>query len=410
MLRRTALRVGMQTAAGVAVTVLVLAAVAVLVVLHSQYRAQDDLIGGAIARADDVGDPPAGMWLVTLRAGEQAASPGLPTGLPDEDQLRRTAADHVTRTTDRVVGHREYRVRTERYGAQGAVQAVLDLSADHAERSRLLDELLIAGAVGLVLAACMGAWLGRRAVAPMAEALALQRRFVADAGHELRTPLTLLSTRAQLIRRRLHQQAGRAVLESETDSLVRDAGQLASILDDLLLAADPREPTAREPVDLPRLVSHLAGAAQPAADRQGVTVTTATMGDPPPVLGSATSLRRAVTALLDNAIRHARTEVRLSVGTQGGQTVLEVTDDGPGIDVKVLPTIFDRFAATPADGASGGSRRYGLGLALVSEIATRHGGSVSAANTHHAGAIFRLQLPGTTRPRRQENSQNPPPP
>jgi two-component system OmpR family sensor kinase len=408
ILRRTALRIGLQTAAGVAVTVLVLAGVAVLVVLHSQHDAQNNLINAAITQADDVVDPPAGTWLIVRRGAQQAASPGLPAGLPDDDQLRRTLVDHASRTADDVVGGREYLVRTEPYGAGGAIQVVLDLRADHAERSRLLEALLVAGSLGLLLAAGGGAWLGRRAVAPLAEALALQRRFVADAGHELRTPLTLLSTRAQLIRRRLRQDADPAALKSDVDSLVRDAALLASILDDLLLTADPREHAARESVDLPELIGEAADAAQPAADRKGVTLITEVVTGPPPVTGSSASLRRAVTALLDNAVRHARTEVRLAIGVHRKEVFLDVTDDGPGVDPDVLHTLFDRFAAGPAEGTGADRRRYGLGLALVSEIAGRHGGSVSAANTAHGGATFRLALPVPPRMRHQENSQNSP--
>ncbi len=100
--------------------------------------------------------------------------------------------------------------------------------------------MLVAGGLGLVLAVLAGAWFARRAVRPLAAALALQRRFVADASHELRTPLTLLSTRTQLLRRHLRRGADADELTGEVDGVVTDARQLADILDDLLLAADTR--------------------------------------------------------------------------------------------------------------------------------------------------------------------------
>ncbi|MFJ8816633.1 sensor histidine kinase [Amycolatopsis thermoflava] len=399
VLRRTAWRVGLQTAAAVAVTVAVLGAVASLVVLRSQHHAEDQLVRSAIDQADDVGDPPAGTWLVVLDGERRSATPGLPAGLPGEADLRQTAQDHLARSSDVHAGGREYRLRTEPF-RDGAIQVVLDLRGEHEERERLVQALLIAGSAGLVLAALAGAWLGRRAVAPLAAALALQRRFVADAGHELRTPVTLLSTRAQLIRRRLRKGGDPAALASEADELVRDAGVLAGVLDDLLVAADPREPPADQ-LDLGRLADEAAGAARAEARARAVVVRTETSRAP--VTGSEVSLRRAVTALLDNAIRHARREVLVHVAREGRAVVLTVTDDGPGIDESVLPTIFDRFASGPGDGGAGARRRYGLGLALVSEIVARHGGSVTAGNPAAGGARLQVRLPAARFPETTKN-------
>ena len=385
LVRRTMLRVALQSALGVAITVALLCAVAILVVLRSQQDQQASLLDTTIQRADDVTDPPAGVWLVVLRDGVMSASAGLPAGLPDERALRQGTAG----TEDFRVRGREYRVRTERHDDE-VVQAILDLRSAHEERDRLLQALLIAGAAGLVLAALAGAWVGRRSVTPLVAALALQRRFVADAGHELRTPLTLLSTRAQLLRRRLRNSP----LESDVDGLVEDARQLTAILEDLLLAADPRETVPRVPVDLVVLVRRALGAAEPAAREAGVRLEVE--GEPIEVLGYEAGLRRAVNALLDNGIRHARGAVRVTVSRHGHNARIEVVDDGPGIDAAVLPTLFTRFAGTPDRGAR---RRYGLGLALVSEIAARHGGSVSADNPPGGGAAVSLSLPVQTSPK-----------
>ncbi|MET0133854.1 MAG: HAMP domain-containing sensor histidine kinase, partial [Kibdelosporangium sp.] len=262
-----------------------------------------------------------------------------------------------------------------------------DLSAEHATRTRLVEALLLVGAFGLVLAGLTGVWLARRAVAPLAGALALQRRFVADAGHELRTPLTLLSTRAQLIQRSLRRHPQTPV-DSDVDGLVADSRRLAAIVDDLLLSADGTVP--RESVDLGALARAAADSIQPQAEQRHVRVVIA--GETPAtVLGASVRLRRAVDALLDNAVRHARSEVRLTVGRLGGHAVVAVSDDGPGIDPEIRPRLFDRFATTPADRGQGGNRRYGLGLALVSEIAAQHSGSVEVVAGQET--TFRLRLP-----------------
>jgi two-component system OmpR family sensor kinase len=389
LLRRTAMRMGLQSALVVAVAVMVLCGVAVLEVLRDQHADQANLLATTIARADDANDPPEGVWLVLQRGSQRTVGVGIPSGLPSTDDLAATAADGVARDRDVHLSGAEYAVRTQKRG-DTVVQAIMDLRAAHAERGRLLRVLLATGLAGLVLAGVAGAWLGRRAVTPLAEALAMQRRFVADAGHELRTPLTLLSTRAQLLRRRA-RSAGPATLESDVDDLVADAAQLTDLLEDLLLAADPRQEVPRQLVKLTALVRQVVTAAEPAAAERGVRLLVE--GEPVTVTGYEAGLRRALIALLDNGIRHARSTLRIVVGSSGRQVRVDFADDGPGIDPAIMPTMFRRFASGAQERSPGPRRRYGLGLSLVSDIAARHGGSVSAGNGEEGGAILRLLLP-----------------
>lgn len=394
MLRRTATRIGIQAALLVAVTVALLIGAAVMVVLRSQHASDDTLLATSISRADDVTDPPAGVWLIVQGPKGTAASPGLPSGLPDLDALRRTAATGLPVDADLHTAGREYRIKTARSHA-GTIEAALDLRYEHAERDRLIAALVFCGGMGLLLAAGVGAWLGNRAAAPMADALALQRRFVADAGHELRTPLTLLSTRAQLLRRRLQRGPDPQVL-AEVDDLVSDSAHLAAILDDLLLAADPRVgPQEASAVDLAAVAREVVAATTPSASAHSIELHGPPQLQRVPVRGAPVALRRAVTALTDNAVQHARHTVSVTVGVRGNTAVLEVADDGPGIAPDVAARLFERFTST-GHTRPDGTRSYGLGLALVSEIAARHSGQVTADNRPGSGATLRLILPSTS--------------
>ncbi|MQA97938.1 MAG: hypothetical protein GEV11_26230, partial [Streptosporangiales bacterium] len=180
MLRRATRRLGLQIGLGVTIVVVVLSALAVLVVIQGQHQAALTLLGQAVARADDVNDPPAGVWLVVRRPGGQVTTPGLPAGLPDDAALARVAETGETVIGEYRTRHADYQVYTARRG-RDTVQAALDLTANHDERTRLALAMLFCGALGLVLAAASGVWLSRRAVRPMAAALAMQRQFVSDA-------------------------------------------------------------------------------------------------------------------------------------------------------------------------------------------------------------------------------------
>jgi signal transduction histidine kinase len=205
----------------------------------------------------------------------------------------------------------------------------------------------------------------------------------------------LLTTRAQLIRRTLRADTDTdtAPVHVDIDRLVADAHHLTAILEDLLLAVDPRKSQDVDEVSLPTVAAEAVQSAQPLADEHDVTLSVATVGESRPVLGAQAALRRAVTALVDNAIRHAHSEVRVTTTAGGHDVFVDVSDDGPGIAPEMASTLFDRFATSPSDGLTGTRRRYGIGLALVNEIASRHGGSVSVVDTGGPGATLRLRIP-----------------
>ncbi len=403
-MRRAALRLGLQAAAGTLVVLALMITVIGALLVRSAAADENARLAVTAGNADDVIDPPDGMWIVLQTPGTTAASPGLPAGLPLTAALARVAAGGEPENTAVTVDGHDYRVRTQaRTGRQPfQVQVVLNEAPAEAQRAALLRDLCGAGLVGLVLTAVGGVVLGRRAVRPLEAALAVQRRFVADAGHELRTPLTLLSTRVQMLRRKLPRDATASetsasdvtaaqALAPEVDAVVADARRLAAILDDLLLAADPRSTTDGAIVDLAQVVAPAVDAARLGALEAGITVIL-TASCPTPVRGSDAGLHRAVTAVVDNALRHAATRVTVSVHIAGRRAVVEIADDGPGIDAAVLPRVFDRFTTTGA-GRPGVARRYGIGLALVGDVIARHGGTVDARNQPDGGAVFTLSLP-----------------
>jgi signal transduction histidine kinase len=395
------LRLGLQAGLLVVGCLLVVGALGFVVYERAADHAANQLLSDTTNNIDTASEAPPGVRVVVVTPQGRSVSPEMPKGLPDEEQLAATTKDHQTRQADIVRGGDHYTVRTAAVGDR-VTQAVLDRHEADEQRGRILTSLLTAGGAGVVLAGLVAAWLARRTVRPMHDTIAMQRRFVADASHELRTPLTLLSTRAQLLSRRLRRDPRVTdQVMTDVDGVVADTRTLTEILDELLTAADTRGQAEWTTVDLAALVAEVAGAAGPAAEKSGVTLTVPepALLESAPVEGSPASLRRALTALVDNAVTHARSAVTLTVRSSSRRVEVEVSDDGPGIPKDIAPRLFDRFSSlrneAPASPTFEVRRHYGLGLALVADVAANHQGRVAVADRMdgQTGAVFTLVLP-----------------
>jgi signal transduction histidine kinase len=211
------------------------------------------------------------------------------------------------------------------------------------------------------------------------------KRFVADAAHELRSPLAILRTRLELTTHRTEAP----VL---ADRALTDVDRIQTLTTDLLLLArlDAGEPPRDQEVELGQVAAEEAAQTRPRPD---VTVALDIATDVL-VRGSGDQLRRLVANLVDNAVRHATTTVTVRLTADGSQTVLEVTDDGPGIPREHREIVFDRFTRLDQarDRDHGGS---GLGLAIARDIAVAHHGTLSVAPMAgtRPGACLRAVLP-----------------
>lgn len=261
----------------------------------------------------------------------------------------------------------------------------------------LRTTLLVAGVIGVVIAGVAGLVIARRAVAPLGDALARQRRFVADAGHELRTPLTVVHTRAQLIARRMPADDPQRPAMRQ---LLDDSRVLGEIVDELLASAQlTADPASGEPIDVRELLQEVAASTVVLADERAVTLTVIVPADMS-VIGSRTALRRAVTALVDNALGHTPPGgvVDLAAVTAGDRVTLSVTDAGEGLGGSDPDELTRRFARGPRSADGPGGRRFGLGLALVREVATAHGGTLRLGSSASGGVRAEISLPAGLSP------------
>jgi two-component system OmpR family sensor kinase len=223
--------------------------------------------------------------------------------------------------------------------------------------------------------------------------LARQRRFVADASHELRTPLTSVLANLELLAESLHGDQGEAAR-----SALRSSRRMRRLVADLLLLArsDVGRAVPHQPVDLAQVATEAAAELGPLSGEHELTINARAAV----VEGNHDELLRVALNLVENALRHTppgtaigvRTETRDAAsrgGRAGGEALLVVEDDGPGVPPELAPTLFERFVRGAGD--RGGS--FGLGLAIVRVVAASHGGSVVLDHVVPHGARFVVRLP-----------------
>lgn len=395
-LRRTSVRLAIQFALLILLLFALVFGVVFTIVNASLAESTQHLLYDT-SRVDSPRDAPPGVFVAIITNAGTQTSDDAPDGLPDTAAIRQvTQTGHDLEQTKTFSG-RTFTLRTSADDGR-ITQVAVDQREGSEELQRLAIGFLVSGILAVIATALIAAWMARRALKPMADALNLQRRFVTDASHELRTPLTLLSTRAQLVRRGFASggpAASPATVSVGLDEIVQDSQVLTEILEDLLIAADPREVAERKSEDLLQLAADAVNTLQPHATAHQIILrrtgpTEAVIATIAPV-----SIQRLFTALIANALDHATAQVDVEVTRHGNEALIRVIDDGPGFSNGMDEHAFERFAsARQTSGETPRPRHYGLGLALVAEVAARHHGGVRIEKRPSGtGAVVTVRIP-----------------
>jgi two-component system sensor histidine kinase MprB len=325
-----------------------------------------------------------------------------------------------------VVASTHLRVLTEALPrSRGAVQVARPLTEVERALRDILIVLAVVAAAGVALAAALGGFVAHAALAPIrrftrrteeiagspdpVERIAVrgddelarlarsfnatldalersveaQRHLVADASHELRTPIASLRANIQTLEdaNRLPEDE-RAALRAD---VIDELDELTALVGDVVELAHGAKPgRVLDDVRVDRIVRSLA---ERAAGRRAADVHMRLELEPTVVRGEPERVNRAISNLLDNAVKWSPTGGVIEIALRHG--TLEVRDHGPGFAESDLPHVFERFYR--ADGARGmlGS---GLGLAIVRQAAEAHGGWVEASNAPGGGALMRIRF------------------
>ena len=209
-----------------------------------------------------------------------------------------------------------------------------------------------------------------------------QQTFFQNASHELKTPLMAIQGYAEGI------QAGVMDTGSAAEVILAESDRMTELVDELLDISKidmGRQPLTLSEMDVRELLYDSMRAVEPIAAGGGITITPDFPETPVMVSCDDTRLRRAVTNILSNGVRYARSQLRLTCRTDKRHVMIQIQDDGDGIAEADLPHIFDRFYM-------GKSGKSGIGLALTKEIIHLHKGTIRAYNGD-TGAVFEISIP-----------------
>ncbi len=213
------------------------------------------------------------------------------------------------------------------------------------------------------------------------ERLAAIGEIAAEIAHELRNVLQIISASAYVARQ------DPAASLPQIAKIERNARLAFSIVDDLMSLA------RGEPADAaPVLVGELIARARTEMDPEAATWSDDLVPGDLRARAHAGLVARVVHVLYENAIHVSAPRppaIVTRARAEGGRTVIEVQDDGPGVAPEIAPRIFDPLVTGRSDGT-------GLGLAMAKRIVAAHGGSIAlVATTNGTGATFRIELPGS---------------
>jgi signal transduction histidine kinase len=206
------------------------------------------------------------------------------------------------------------------------------------------------------------------------------RSLLANASHELRSPLARMKMAVSML-----AEAGPGQREKLKREIDRNVAELDALVEEVLLASrldSPQNPLHRDRVDLLALAVEEASRLEASIDAPGEVF----------VAGDERLLRRALRNLLENARRYGGDEITvvLRPGEQDGATI-QVCDRGPGVPAPMRERIFEPFFRLPGHAEQAGG--VGLGLSLVKQIASRHGGGVRCEAREGGGSCFTIELP-----------------
>jgi len=226
----------------------------------------------------------------------------------------------------------------------------------------------------------------------------LKTELISTVSHELRTPLTSIQGFSEFLIRSDNIPES---LERYLHIINNESRRLNRLINDFLDLArfeSGQLTLTKEPFDPLEVLESAVKLLNPQAESGKATIRIHTTGDLPHLIADRDRVEQALVNLIGNAIKYGETGVKIDISlhSEDGRTIFEISDNGPGIPEEELPLVFNRFFRGIPHGLNErnhDSKGTGLGLSLTKEIVERHGGTISVSSTPGEKTTFRFSVP-----------------
>ena len=306
----------------------------------------------------------------------------------DRDKVAYVETEDIAEIVEKATGEKGF-VGNYRYlrreTEEGYHYFFLDCEQEVVACRTFIVSSAIITAIGLAVIALLIILLSKKALAPVEESYKKQKQFITDAGHELKTPLTVISANAELLELDVGED------NEWLKSIKGQVQKLSSLTKELVYLSRMDEGEGRvekAPFSLESALEDCAATFREAALVAGKEISLDL--DPVTVTGNEEMLRRAVTLILDNAVKYAEgKDIRLTLRKDGKKVVIEETN-AASLEKGEHPELFERFYR-PDVSRSSATGGHGIGLSVVKAIVEAHGGEVACISDGTA-VTFRLTL------------------
>jgi len=210
-----------------------------------------------------------------------------------------------------------------------------------------------------------------------------QKTFLQNVSHEFRTPLMSIQSYAEGIKYSITES------DSAADIIIDESKRLAQLVENLLYLSrlDAIEENYHfYTLDINELLRSCTYRMNGIASKSNITIVLDLMENDVSITADEEKLSRAISNILSNCLRYAKSIVTIKSELIDERTVrIRISDDGPGFESAELPNIFDRFF-------KGSKGSFGLGLAISRNVIEKHNGIITAEN-YESGALFQIELP-----------------
>jgi len=302
-----------------------------------------------------------------------------------------------------LTGEVDRAVRLERFRSERRHSAVrlpspvfLDPNFINEIKRRIIFGLMIINGVIFIGAGALGYFLAGKTLRPIQEMMEEQNRFISDASHELRTPLTALKSSFEVDLRDKNLTIDNA--KKTMQAGIEDVNNLQKLSDSLLDLSQYQEPffsSNIKDISLNTCINEAVKKVTPLARQKQITIKKNV--EEINIKGIRDDLINLFVIILDNAIKYSpkKTAIKIYAKKTNNQIIIEIKDQGTGIEKKDLPFIFDRFFRADQSRSKEKVIGYGLGLSIAKKIVLNLHGKISVTSQINKGSVFMIRFPNS---------------